>query len=207
MEYISREDAERRLDSTICMYDGKPVWVNSPINYPAGTIALTELSAKNNNNQTFTTVMDPKFSITPPELGYINFNKKAYYLQRYPDRKQKQGLSSALFAGPGFNALIDEYGDRWLRSSAMEDMLTNNYPSYAKALAFVMKNPGCSMAFHKRACVGDVSNGVIGLYHCNMLVGTISPESGVVRMCASRQVNKVLSQFFINNGVANVEGS
>lgn len=171
MEYISREDATRRLDQSVCMYNGEPVWVTVNPMFPVNTIHVEPLvltSSQYNKPDTIPRtrvhIMDEAFSIRLPCIGYVNHPRRltCSYPYRYPRREQQQGLR---------NGVLSNVPDG-IRTKDMYNMFMNIYPSTTSAFSSLTKGSAfrnktttdgprynATVAVHKMLAVGRAQTG------------------------------------------------
>lgn len=134
--YYNREDLSMKLDRTICMYKGSPVFIvvnrhADPSNgvdvvgYPLGAemIPANAINIK---------VSSKQFDDRSLPLGYINYNGSAYYLTRVPWRRNLQAISATNVTSTPRIPGDDRY--RYFTSKAMEACILGRYPSKDEAL-------------------------------------------------------------------------
>ncbi len=138
------DDVMKRLHGTICIYNGRPVYVRAHIDPKTGGYSdkLVVISEMQNYDRygrrdAKPTVIDytaDTFSYKAFPLGYINHMGNAYYTSRVPYRYQYYGLNPDCIAWdphPG-----DTYATMF--STSFSDMIARNYPPMDDAEARVI---------------------------------------------------------------------
>jgi hypothetical protein len=131
---IPEDDLVNRLDNTFCLYSGAPVFVRCD---GGGRLALYD-SWKNTVHLMTIKSDDPLFDVSTPPLGYCNFaDGEVVYVSRDPLRKYKQGFTRDVMKVTSFDG---NYGaEVKLNSSAVQQMMSRQYPTLAKALKDIKK--------------------------------------------------------------------
>lgn len=149
--YYDPRSVGLRLDRTICMYKGKPVYVYAT-NATRGVtddsyhmVEIMDVTSKPMTKAKMVDYRDADFDYRAMLLGYINYNKGAYYLSRVPSRIQKQGLCRTAITSDPHNI----GGGGWFTSDGMRDMLLNDYPSYADCINAIDNDGWDAAAFHR----------------------------------------------------------
>lgn len=93
LRYSSGGDASMRLLGTIVRYKGEPVYISDVSQQSQATATYLKDNGKGahfivNPND------DQTLDISSVPLGYMTFKNTPYYLQRVPERRQKQGLDT-----------------------------------------------------------------------------------------------------------------
>lgn len=93
LRYPSGNDASMRLLGTIVRYKGEPVYISDVPGQNQATATYLKDNGKGahfhiNPND------DQTVDISSVPLGYMTHNSTPYYLQRVPERRQKQGLDT-----------------------------------------------------------------------------------------------------------------
>jgi hypothetical protein len=180
--FIRQEDTHLRLEKTVCMYKGVPVYCAVSMDFPVNTVHYCPIeTAMETQRARYKAVLctSDEFSAKVPELGYLNYDTNAWYLTRVPERKQRQGLvSTSVVSSPNINDMYDPH--RWFFSEAMKDLLTNQYPTRREAIENVMNGiggiPVKGSAFHKHCAIVRIDIGSIGLHYRGRLVATYDPS-------------------------------
>lgn len=173
--FIRQEDCHQKLHNTFCTYEGLPVWVEVSMDFPCNQIHITNPQdvSKPSRYKKFTRLIDvgdPKFVITPPELGYVqNTDDACVYLKRTPIRRSRQGLSDESMLGQRADVLF---------LKAAECLWTNVYPLYKDVFTQMSKDPGrISMCFDKHACLFRAIDGSLNLMYQDQVIGKYSKDS------------------------------
>lgn len=195
--YLTQRDCAMRVDSTLCTYAGKPVWVRADEREPANHIHINDVSLwiKGTGKPKKILIEDPLFSVTPVELGYVNLQHtipQAVYLYRQAQRRPRQGLSTDNINIVGNTLGVDL--NALLSSKEFVDMWCGVYPSFSECLDSVLKAPEdkvltdkparfkpvgkARMAFHKHLCLsGKKSDTVVDIEMQGRLLGTYCPRN------------------------------
>ena len=143
--YDDPEYAAERLIETYIRYDGKPVLVRD-VQSGDGEIKL-DLYNYGNGMHDLRDISDPKFNFHPIPLGYVNSDGYAYYLQRMPERRWKQGIDHRSVEcknqiGPARRHV--------LLQMPLYNSIVNPFPSYEQVLEEIRADAVKSRAFHKK---------------------------------------------------------
>ncbi len=176
------QDVNARLDEGICFFRGRPYLINTR----DGNGTSASLRALDGRGKSIPVQLNSdELDISAPELGYINYDNKAYYAMRSPDRKYKQTLQYSSMVAQLCGSTRTIGGDNLahaLYSENGEKMLLNVYPTLQEALAFVSAKGGKnrSMAFHRDVALLQDSFGIVRVYFKGSEVGRIKPGTKTV---------------------------
>lgn len=202
--YFAQEDAQMRLNRTICRYKGRPVYVEVNVEDPLNVVKVTyipfNLHVKRNSLRILTT--DPDFVHRSPELGYVNFDwngaHNCYYYARSPKRKQQQGLSS------GNVDVLDKHGpsfsDIWM-SQNFCDLIVNVFPKYDECITRILEGDVKGVAFHRHACIRRLDGHNIGLFFKERMVAMYHPRMMCFNFLPAVRDGSYLNAFFNRMGV------
>lgn len=160
----SFEDVQMRLDGTIALYNGVPVYVSAPLrrgstSETVNTVMITSIHDKGKSINKTISSMDKDFSVSGFRQGFVNSppSKKTPpytgYLRRMPLRQQKQALSPAscsmTLLSAGYTRTSALYIEDIPGHVGLADMLRGTYPTWQHVLAKVQEfaMQGSSMAF------------------------------------------------------------
>lgn len=145
--------ANERLVGTICMVNKQATNI---LAIKAKTVAHTPLRTGVQMNNKI-----EELDITPPTLGYINYNNIATYATRMPVRKYKQGLVLP------YIHLLNGWAMREIPSINLADMLEDSYPSYQDTIDVLHKKKDLAViAFsHDFAMCNNLQLYHRGIYH------------------------------------------
>jgi hypothetical protein len=178
----SVEDVRRYLHNTICMYKGLPVWVTVPADVLPDMVMTHPLDGSRRGKSADHTKDD--FDYSSVRLGYLQYRGDAYYLQRVPDRGNKQGVSSEHLVSvpkvPGGG-----FPNQALMSKEMQDCILGTYPTFAEALAAVKDGDVRSHAFCRTMAVGWLGSSQVGLYYKGRLVATMGGKDEFFTLISS----------------------
>lgn len=165
--YLNQHDLDLRLDRTICMYDGVPVYVRTyglRHNHP-----LIDIFKLNGQIYKAWKTIDHKedlFCDRATKLGYLNYGDSAYYLERVPHRHQNQGLRvTNLHTVPG----LSRYGNDWFVGKEMEQCILGKYPSYTTAIKSI-ESGTTGVAIHRCLSISLIDSRSRGLFYKGRLV-------------------------------------
>jgi hypothetical protein len=100
--YENVHDASARLQSSVVLYDGEPVYITNVreagVGDPKGDIFRVYASplpyranlAEAEGMRKF--ISSKKFDLAPFPMGFMNWNRRVFYLSRLPRKQNKQGL-------------------------------------------------------------------------------------------------------------------
>jgi hypothetical protein len=198
-KFYAEEDKQRRLNGTVCMWEGKPVYciiqtgrrragpeeiLVAPL--PEATDTWKDAPWK------VVKYTDPRFSYEAFPLGYINYGGRCGYLMRSPHQQQSAGLGSG-------NIIIQgDYGlgtDRFLASQAMEDCILGKYPTLKEVLS---KGIG---AFSRNFAIRGVGR-KLGLEYQGNIIGMASTTGPFVLW--RQKSNRIISPQLSSMGVLHV---
>lgn len=159
--FYNNEDARRRLQSSILFYKGVPCVLSNVggADYQVFTLSEAQLGT----STTTIKYTDNDLTDVVPRLGYVNHNKKAYYLSRVVVRDQRAGLPIE-----SLNVHDGHVPSGLIYSDSMEDMLLNKYPSLQEAYNN-MCNKWESCAFSK----GYAIDYELHIHHAGRVIGRL----------------------------------
>lgn len=186
-KYETTEEIKFRLESSIVLYDGQPVYI-SKVNVvdaedrkEIARVFYYELPlmGRGNGKEVRKYLSSKKFDLAPFKMGYLNHGGEAVFLARTPVRQHKQGLSStsSVFTdckgrrseNINFNTLtssqgfVDMYKGVYPEFGHCGDLLGNNDHSsvaVSRSFAFVIDNDlDALMMMHKGVRCGIAMKG------------------------------------------------
>ena len=167
--YVDARSVALRLDRTICMYDGKPVYVQV-LRVPDGDwnkVYINALPCIPHNTAQLVDHRDAKFDYRAFLLGYINLKRTAHYLTRVPNRQQKQGLDRyCLVSSPEITDDVD-----WFIGDKMRDCILGIHPIHDEALDLVLSYEKTSVSISREIAIENASGGLITLLYRGRVVG------------------------------------
>lgn len=188
-EYFSREDASMRLNETICMWKGEPVYVHFRVNSESHTaVAIKDFHKRTREQIVEYTNDDFVYEAFP--LGYMSTSlHEAVYLTRVPERRQKQGLcKNSINASNGLMPVRD----RWWKTKEFYNCIMGIHTKAPKAIQLMNEGiPGIVVGRH--VAFRYVDHDVYSLVYRERVVGTYSPSIGV-----SNLISTPATSVFIN---------
>lgn len=156
--YDNLNDASRYLSSTVCYWDGVPVYVSdmrrSENNREEFDAYCYELPY-NGARADWRNISDPRFNAFKFQMGYMNIGDSIRYMSRRPARIQSQGLcgnNTSIIGGNGMNGR-GEFTEV-IRHQGFKDMLMGVYPTIEEARQKLMENPRLrGMAFSREFAI------------------------------------------------------
>lgn len=139
-KYETAEEVQIRLQGTIVLYDGSPVYI-SRVNIPeAGDddkiarVWFYPLPLVGGGNETRKFLSSRKFDLAPFKMGYMNRGGQAYFLSRAPLRQYQQGLNAKVLIIQTIKGQKADFGyDNCIRDRGFVDMVAGKYPSFKDA--------------------------------------------------------------------------
>ena len=192
VQYETLEEAEMRLNGTVVLYDGEPVYITrvakaGPDDGKADVFRVyaQPLPYKPNGGledgafRKF--ISSKKFDLSTFKMGFMNYKGEAIYCSRKPARQYKQGISNNTFVTkPLTGDKPFPYGAKAYRltdlitDKSFVDMVKGVYPSFEKAREKVSKDGGSCAFSREYALMADADlDGLIYLYHKGDKVGFI----------------------------------
>lgn len=148
-KYETAEEVRARLEHTVVMYDGQPVYI-SKCQVPEDMAEKDEIARVffyelpvlpgGRAKETRKYLSSKKFDLAPPKMGYMNFNvpgdgNRAIFVQRAPLRQYKQGLCQAVVTYTDPRGRRDEHinFNMMIADQGFVDMLAGKYPDFKQA--------------------------------------------------------------------------
>lgn len=205
--YDSNERKARRLGSTVCKYDGEPVYVMTGLHVRGkqqtleDEVYIAPLGKSTNpydeSGWKLVKYTDDKFSYQSVELGYCNYKESAVYLQRTPHRQMYQGISGYNIRN---NSGVDTYG--LIQTDAMEKCIKGDYPNFWEALENVL-NGHRSCAWSREFAVHNRGRDRIVLLYRDREIGVWSARNALFKIHEARD-NKFICALLKEKGIAHV---
>lgn len=163
-KYLNAGDVRMKLNRAVVFYKEKPYIVTTDTTNDWEEITITPLGGNgrepNKNIKHYDVHLDTK----APELGYMNFFERAYYLVRMPERRQNQALrSDSIIATP-------RIGGVWFTSPQFKKLLLGEYPKFNEALESILEGHNESVAVHRYYAIGMIDKVRVGLFNRTNLV-------------------------------------
>lgn len=172
--YLDQRDLDKRLGDTICTWEGTPVYVATHydrVRHP--NIALFKLNGELYKPWKTVDHKSPLFCDRSLPLGYMNYNKNAYYLQRVPFRHQNQAIKANCIE----TTPVLSRNEQWFTSEAMHNCLINKYISMGDAWK-ALGAGHLGAAIHRDIALRLVDSRSTGLYYKTRLVALWSEFKG-----------------------------
>jgi hypothetical protein len=187
IQYENVHDAQMRLQNTVILYDGEPVWISEVGQVGAGDpkgdifrvyIRPLPINGKEAERKF---ISSKKFDLAPFPMGFMNKNGNVYYCSRLPRRQQRQGLSNQTFAcslidGSSVERPRREFNlENLVSDQCFLDCIKGKYPNVAEATRQIEEGNIQGVAFHRCfAIIRDAElSELIYLYHKREKVGFI----------------------------------
>ncbi len=137
-KYETQEEIKFRLESSIVLYDEKPVYITR-VQYPEGEDEIARVyfrelpyGGAGEKPEMRKYLSSKKFDLAPFKMGYMNHKGSAIFVSRAPVRQNKQGLSS------GVTSFADVRGQKsglinfagLVASQGFVDMFNDKYPDF-----------------------------------------------------------------------------
>jgi len=171
--FHSREDANMRLKDSVIRGPDSPLFVHDCLS--KSTISCSRITERGISDEAeMKKLKSFKEDLSAIPLGYVNHDGAAYYLQRMPIRRYKQGINSRNVRAcyEGRDILGSDSKISLLRGSGFYHMYNSDYPSFEQALDMIGKGGGAFTAFCRTWAV--LKDGVnIGLMYKGRKVGVV----------------------------------
>jgi hypothetical protein len=185
IDYENVHDAQMRLQGTVVLYAGEPVYITEVgavgpgdpkgdvFRVYASPIPMKPHDMDKGKMRKF--ISSKKFDLAPFPMGFMNYKGSAYYCSRLPRRQQRQGLSNGTFQAM-------PVGNRGLPVLRLEDVIyqedfynciKGKYPPFDEACKRIALGAEASVAFHRSfALIRDEElSELVYLYHKKDKVG------------------------------------
>lgn len=181
-EEASLDDLTTILHNTVIRYRKKPVFVKEVDGRELWLTSLENPKEKANP----VSLSDLEIDFTPVPLGFVNFNKYAYYITRVPSRQYKQGLSTGNIAIEAVEENHDTiFGIQTLQNVCNKSLaacILGRYPCLEQAIKDVVEGAK-SVAFSRQFAIDE---------HFDLLfkterVGSVNGETGEVWFKRTKQ--------------------
>lgn len=174
-------DAVMRLDGSIIRYKNQPYLCR--VRKQLSCISLYSLNTVGETldkpwlapTHSAIAYDNPDLDMTAIHIGYINTDQGAYWIERAPWRKQKQGsYSGNMYLSPIGGRSLSQIPNAIMYSQQMQDALNGTYPKFPEIWAngSYFKGAAISPDF----CIKDTK-----LYYKQIWVGTTDPMSVSLR--------------------------
>jgi hypothetical protein len=156
-KYETQEEVKFRLENTVVMYDGEPVYITSVANVEAedkaeiARVFFQTLPYNPRNKSVRKYLSSKKFDLAPFKMGYMNHGGEAIFVSRIPIRQNRQGLSqgATLFKDiRGRNAENINFS-HMIQSPGFVEMVQGKYPSFKDAGALLADKESSSVAISR----------------------------------------------------------
>jgi hypothetical protein len=144
-KYETQEEVNFRLNNTVVLYDGKPVYITR-VNIPEvedkkeiARVFFVELpygkKLGDGAKETRKYLSSRKFDISPFRMGYFNHNGEAIFASRTPVRQNQQGLNAknVTFVDARGRRAENMNFNEIIKSQGFVDMVNGVFPDFAAA--------------------------------------------------------------------------
>lgn len=172
--FNDRSDTSRKLHNCVGVYENVPV----SIQVDMGVADVNTIRVKTIPNGRVKTIQtdDPSFEARFMPQGYMNYQNRAIWITRTPQRRMQLGISdeNLMFRAPDNEPLdirVTIIGQEYV------DLYNDKYPPYDEAIKNLMSNRETSCAISREVALGWLDYpGAIRLYYRNVPVGVITPK-------------------------------
>lgn len=207
--YDSQGRKERRLDRSVCMYDGKPVYVRTVDPWRRDRLAADEVIVMSLEKagelinkydipaDAYTKIKytEDKFSAASFPLGYYNGPLGADYLTRMPAKLGNAGLT--------MNHIRSERGGHSMFTKSMENCIIGEYPSLDEAIITVTNRVKVSCAFAREFAIGKLGRDILTLEFRGHTIGLWDATSKRFKLFPAK-TNSLISSELKDLGVDHV---
>jgi hypothetical protein len=199
-QYHAEEDRNRRLNGTICMYDGNPVYIrcsdpHGRITLKADEVFITEpTNVFDYSGYRVVKYTDDKFCAKAFPLGYANHREGICYVTRKPHQQQRAGIHEGVIDVKG-----DSSTHHFIYSQAMVDCIKGNYPTFEEARKTVSQ--GKPVAFTRFLAFRPLYKNIYTLEYRGRPAGIVKKddvlelfegkESRIIKALASEYIKEV----------------
>lgn len=159
-------DVQMYLDGTLCMYKGLPVYVD--VGHGDGKKIMVRYVGTDKNELIDYT--SDYFDYRSLELGYLQYNASAYYFERSPARKTKQGIAyeNSMGTSPAGGRIgVHDVA----MTTAMRDCILGKHMTEDEALRGLLGGMYKSAAVSRNIALQVEEGSKISLWHKNHKVG------------------------------------
>lgn len=184
--YENIHDAQMRLQGTVVLYDGDPVYITEvaqkKVEDPKDDIFRVYASPlpyqpMQDKAEMRKFISSKKFDMAPFPMGFMNYDGLAYYCTRLPRKQQRQGLSNGTFSSVpvGFPDMGGVRFEQAISMKEFDECVKGKYPSFDEALKRLAEGEANSVGFTR--CFAVVSDKdmpeLVYLYHKKEKVGFV----------------------------------
>lgn len=172
------EDLSQRLSQGLIRHNGRPFYVEGVNSFvkPNGNTGYLLYGMDTLSGETKEVRLpDEGLDVRPVPLGYVNGNKKAWYVSRIPSRRYKQSLTRTAIRveGPTMSMSTSSF----LLTRGFARCIMEDYPSFKSALSSVMRTKGQRAFCRRFALEYDTGLKEVYLCHRGARVGTVINEA------------------------------
>lgn len=173
-DYGSIEDVQLRIGRSICLYKGEPVYVSCDYqSYP--NVQIQHIVAKYGVVSKGAKVIDhrdPDLDDRAFDLGYMQYDDRAYYLKRGAFRHQNQGLRAE-------NIISVPYLSRgsFIFTGGMHSCIMGTHPTLKEAFGQLDKG-ALGVPIHRHVAIQRMDSRHVGLYYRARLVAMWQEAKG-----------------------------
>lgn len=156
-KYETAEEVKFRLENTVVMYDGDPVYITSVGNVDVedkaeiARVFYQPLPYNQRNKAIRKYLSSKKFDLAPFKMGYMNHGGEAIFVSRLPVRQNRQGLSQGTTVFKdirGRNAEQMNFA-AMLSAPGFVEMVHGKYPSFKDAGTLLADKESSSVAISR----------------------------------------------------------
>lgn len=188
--YMTAQDVQLRLNKTVVMYRGHPVYVGQGLmtEYTGAddlTLDVFDLIEQRWLPKVHSS--DEELEVKAQYLGYFNLRDgrnidTATYAARLPCRRQRQGLSQENcyiynLNGNILNNRMDNIHPSYLKMKSFGEMMMNEYPKFEECLKQLKDHDRCkARAFGRKLLITEDEIGLIKLHYFTTAIGVWNPK-------------------------------
>jgi hypothetical protein len=142
-KYETHEEIQFRLNNTVVMYDGKPVYITQ-VRQPEdleeangkeiARVFFSELPYNGRGKEERKYLSSRKFDLSPFKMGYVNYKGEALFCSRKPIRQNQQGLSAKTLSITDIKGRVSDNASfgNLIAHQSFADMVAGKYPGFAE---------------------------------------------------------------------------
>lgn len=179
LRYPNANDVHMRLNGCLVRYKDIPYYCVSSQDNDGMHVLLYSLGKMTPKHSVHSS--DVELDVSSVPLGYVNYSDEAYFMQRIPMRRQRQGVSSGntnvCKVGGDYNVSVPT--SQIIKSKGMHDSIRGIFPSYQEALKRLRSQEQESVAISRKLAMEIDDLGIIRVHLNETPIGWVG-ETNVV---------------------------